>query len=104
MANALKFTRGRDPAIIEIGSSSENGMVTIFVRDNGAGFDSEFTEKLFQVFQRLHRHDQFEGTGIGLASVRRLTERHGGKVSAEGAPGQGATFFISLPEGVNSNG
>jgi PAS domain S-box-containing protein len=99
IANALKFTRGCDPAIIEIGSSSANGMVTIFIRDNGAGFDNEYAGKLFQVFQRLHRHDHFEGTGIGLASVRRLAERHGGKVSAEGTLGKGATFFISLPEG-----
>jgi PAS domain S-box-containing protein len=100
LANAVKFTRSRNPAAIEIGSVPEKGSATIFVRDNGVGFDNEYSSKLFQVFQRLHRNDEFEGTGIGLASVRRLIERHGGKVSAEGLPDGGATFFISIPEGT----
>jgi len=100
LANALKFTRSCDPAVIEIGSTTEDGMTTVFVRDNGAGFESEFAGKLFQIFQRLHRADDFAGTGIGLASVRRIAERHGGKVSASGVPGKGATFFVSFPQGA----
>jgi signal transduction histidine kinase len=101
LSNAVKFTRPLPRAAIEIGGSVTPGgdEVTLFVRDSGVGFDPRYAGKLFEVFQRLHRADEFEGTGIGLAMVRRIVERHGGNVWAEGEPGQGATFFLSFPRG-----
>jgi PAS domain S-box-containing protein len=97
VGNAIKYSRMRDPAQIEIGcAGEEEGRIILFVRDNGAGFDMKYAQKLFGVFQRLHRPEEFEGTGIGLAIVRRILSRHGGRVWADSALNQGATFYFTL--------
>jgi len=99
LSNALKFSGSRDPACIDIGAEVRDAEFIYHVRDNGVGFDMRMGHKLFQVFQRLHAQRDFEGAGVGLAIVRRVIERHGGRVWAESAPDRGATFYFSLPFG-----
>ncbi len=96
LSNALKFTRRRESAVIEVGEVRVDGEPVIFVRDNGVGFDERYADKLFQVFQRLHREEEFEGTGVGLAIVHRILQKHGGSIRAESAPQKGATFFFTV--------
>ncbi len=97
IGNAWKFTSRRDGARIEVGQVPDAAIPTFFVRDNGAGFDAALAAKLFTPFQRLHSKKDFEGTGIGLATVSRIVTRHGGKVWAEGTVGAGATMYFTLP-------
>ncbi len=103
LSNAVKFTAGRDPARIRIWSEQDEEETVFHVADNGAGFNMDYVHKLFGVFQRLHRLEDFQGTGIGLANVRRIVERHNGRVWANSTPGEGATFSFSLPKQDPSN-
>jgi signal transduction histidine kinase len=98
LSNAFKFTRARERAEVRVGCAHDGGYDAYFVKDNGVGFDARFAERLFGAFQRMHAADEFEGNGIGLAIVRRLIHRHGGRVWAEAEPEKGATFYFTLPE------
>jgi signal transduction histidine kinase len=99
VSNALKYSNKKAKSVVEIGSYAENGHHIYYVKDNGAGFDMRYYDKLFGVFQRLHSANEFEGTGVGLALVHRIVSKHGGKVWAEGKVDEGATFYFSLPTG-----
>ncbi|HYV38943.1 MAG TPA: ATP-binding protein, partial [Gemmataceae bacterium] len=102
LGNALKYTRKQAAAIIEIGcrDGDHAGDLTFYVKDNGVGFDMRYAHKLFNVFQRLHRAEDYEGTGVGLAIVQRIVHRHGGRIWAEATPNQGATFYFTLGKGA----
>jgi len=98
ISNALKYTRCKDKAIIEIGSEEDHGSIIYYIKDNGAGFDMRYYNKLFGVFQRLHSQEEFEGTGVGLAIVQRIIAKHQGEIWADAKLNEGATFFFSLPK------
>jgi light-regulated signal transduction histidine kinase (bacteriophytochrome) len=104
LSNAMKYTRPRDRPVIEIGQSIRDATPVIYVRDNGVGFDMKYSDKLFGVFQRLHRAEEFEGTGVGLATVRRIIRKHNGTISADAVPNEGATFFFTLGGAPNDDG
>ena len=97
ISNAIKYSSKKLKPAIEIGSTNEDKRTIYYVKDNGAGFDMRYSNKLFGVFQRLHRQDVFEGTGLGLALAKRIVTKHGGEIWAESALNEGATFYFSIP-------
>jgi light-regulated signal transduction histidine kinase (bacteriophytochrome) len=97
LSNALKYSIRSDVSVIEIGCYPENNNIVYYVKDNGAGFDMQYYDKLFSVFQRLHKPNEFEGTGVGLAIAHRIVQKHAGKIWAESRVGEGATFYVALP-------
>jgi light-regulated signal transduction histidine kinase (bacteriophytochrome) len=96
LSNAVKYTRPRQKAVIEVGQVTGEAIPAIFIRDNGAGFDQQYAHKLFGVFQRLHTAEEFEGTGVGLAIVQRIIQKHGGRIWVQAEVNKGASFFIAL--------
>jgi two-component system, sensor histidine kinase and response regulator len=98
LSNAFKYTQKREQARIEVGSHPNGEETIYYVRDNGVGFDMKYADKLFGVFQRLHRPEDFQGTGVGLALVKRIIDKHNGKIWVEAAENEGATFYFSLPK------
>jgi len=98
LSNSIKFTRNKNPAVIEVGAQDYKDEIIYYVKDNGAGFDMKYIDKLFGLFQRLHTAEEFEGTGVGLSIVQRIIKRHGGQVWGEGEPFKGATIYFTLPK------
>jgi light-regulated signal transduction histidine kinase (bacteriophytochrome) len=96
LSNALKYSRPRHPAVVEVGATEIGGETVIFVRDNGVGFNMTYYDKIFGIFQRLHRSEEFEGTGVGLATAQRIIKKHGGRIWAEAQLYQGATFYFTV--------
>lgn len=99
LGNAVKFTRERENPLIEVSGSNSGEFNTYCVRDNGTGFDMQYYDKLFEIFRRLHSEKDYEGTGVGLAIVKKIIDKHGGQVWAESSPGEGASFYFTLPTG-----
>jgi light-regulated signal transduction histidine kinase (bacteriophytochrome) len=99
LGNAVKFTRNKDRALIEIMGHKSGDFNTFCIKDNGTGFDMSYYDNMFGVFRRLHSEREFEGTGIGLAIAKKIIQKHGGQIWADGKPGEGAAFYFTLPDG-----